>query len=315
MEGTRRTAIIIGGPTASGKSALALAVAETVGGTVINADAMQVYDAVPILTNLPGHSDQARAPHRLFGVMPPSEACSAGRWRARAAEACAEAWSAGRVPVVVGGTGLYLRALTEGLAPVPDVPQPVRDATRALYRDIGAAALHARLLVRDPDMAARLRPSDSQRLMRAWEVLEATGRSLRHWQEAPREGRIDAAWLKILVAPPRGDLYAACDARFLTMVEKGALDEVRVLLARGLDPALPAMKILGVRELASHLAGALTLAEATAKAQTATRNYAKRQFTWFRHQWSPDYTLAAQFSESFWSEICTKIREFLLTEG
>ncbi len=315
MRDPRHRVVIIGGPTASGKSALALNIAETFAGTVINADSMQVYDGLPILTNRPGAADEARAPHRLFAIMPPSEACSAGQWRARAIDACAEAWSAGRLPVVVGGTGLYLRLLLEGIAPIPDVPAGVRESTRALARAIGAAELHRRLAARDPAMAARLRPSDSQRLMRAWEVLEATGRSLAEWQQAPREGGLDAPRLAILVAPPRDHLYAACDTRFAVMVRRGALDEVRALLALGLDPDLPAMKTLGVRELAGHLRGALTLDEAMAKARTATRNYAKRQYTWFRHQWSPDMTLDAQFSESIWPEICTKIRDFLLTGG
>ncbi len=315
MTASKRKLIVIGGPTASGKSALALAVAEQFGGTVINADSMQVYDGLAILTNRPDAADEARAPHRLFGEIPPEEACSAGHWRAMAVAACDEAWTANRIPVVVGGTGLYLRALIDGIAPIPDVPQPVREATRALGREIGAPALHAKLAARDAAMAAKLRPSDSQRVMRAWEVLEATGRSLLDWQSAPREGAIDAAAHSIFVAPPRAALYAACDTRFATMIERGALDEVRALLARRLDPDLPAMKSLGVPELAAHLAGTLSLSEAIAQAQAATRHYAKRQFTWFRHQWSPDQTLVAQFSESLGNEIFMKIREFLLTGG
>ncbi len=315
MKDRDRKLIVIGGPTASGKSALALAVAERFDGIVVNADSMQVYDGLAILTNRPDAEEQARAPHRLFGVVPPEEACSAGRWQAMAAAACAEAWRAGRMPVVVGGTGLYLRALIDGIAPVPDVPDDVRSAARALCREIGAPALHAKLAARDPAMAAKLRPSDSQRLMRAWEVLEATGRSLSDWQNAPREGGIDAVHHAIFVAPPRAALYAACDTRFTAMIERGALDEVRSLLARHLDPDLPVMKSLGVRELAAHLAGALTLPEAITQAQTVTRHYAKRQFTWFRHQWSPDQILSAQFSESLSNEIFTKIREFLLTGG
>ena len=315
MNESPRKLIAIGGPTASGKSSLALEIAERFNGTVINADSMQVYDGLTILTNRPDAGEQARAPHRLFGIVPPEESCSAGRWRAMAAAACEEAWDMGRIPVVVGGTGLYLRTLIDGIAPVPDVPQAVRDAARALQKEIGTPALHEQLAVRDPAMAAALRPSDSQRVVRAWEVLEATGRSLRDWQSAPREGALDAMPFSILVAPPRPALYAACDARFTTMIDRGALDEVRELLARHLDPALPAMKSLGVPELAAHLAGILSLPEAAAKAQTATRQYAKRQFTWFRHQWSPDLTLNAQLSESLGNEIFTKIREFLLTGG
>lgn len=310
-----RKLIVVGGPTGSGKSALALAVAERFGGTVVNADSMQVYDGLRILTNRPSAEDEARVPHRLFGAIPPGEACSAGRWQRLAVEACEQAWAEGRVPIVVGGTGFYIKALVEGIAPVPDIPPEIREATRELCRTIGAPVLHARLAERDPAMAARLRPSDRQRLMRAWEVLEATGRSLRDWQAAPREGAIEAQHISTMVAPPRDLLYAACDARFAAMIERGALDEVRVLLALHLDPELPAMKVLGVPELAAHLAGTLTLPQAVARAQAATRQYAKRQFTWFAHQWSADVKLDAQFSESHGNEIFTKIREFLLTEA
>lgn len=310
-----RRLIVIGGPTGSGKSALAVAVAERFGGTIVNANSMQVYDGLRILTNRPSAEEEARVPHRLFGAIPPSEACSAGRWQRLAVDACAEAWAAGRVPIVAGGTGLYIKALTDGIAPMPDIPAAIREATRALCRAVGAPALHAQLAARDPAMAARLRPSDSQRLMRAWEVLEATGRSLLDWQAGPREGAVAAQQFSILVEPPRDALYAACDARFAAMMERGALDEVRALLALRLDADVPAMKVLGVPELAAHLAGALPLAEAVTRAQAATRQYAKRQFTWFRHQWSPDHKIAAQFSESHDNEIFTKIREFLLTEA
>ncbi|HEY1723458.1 MAG TPA: tRNA (adenosine(37)-N6)-dimethylallyltransferase MiaA [Magnetospirillaceae bacterium] len=310
-----RKLIVIGGPTASGKSALAVSIAERFAGTVINADSMQVYDGLSILTNRPGAEDEKRAPHRLFGIIPPEEACSAGRWQTLAVAACAEAWTANRIPVVVGGTGLYLRTLIDGIAPIPDVPQPVREATRALCREIGVPAFHQKLAARDPAIAAKLRPSDSQRLMRAWEVLEATGRSLLDWQAAPREGGLAVPHFSIFVAPPRAALYAACDARFTTMIDRGALDEVRALVARNLNTDLPVMKSLGVPELAAHLAGTLSLTDAITQAQAATRQYAKRQFTWFRHQWSPDEIVNAQFSESLGNEIFTKIREFLLTGG
>jgi len=309
----QRDLIMVGGPTASGKSALALAIAREFEGTVINADAMQVYSGLAILTNRPGAEDEAAAPHRLFGILPPGETCSAGRWRALALDACTESWRAGRLPVVVGGTGLYLRALASGLAPVPPVPASVRAASRVLLAELGVAALHARLAERDPAMAARLRPSDSQRVVRAWEVIEATGRSLAEWQKEPSPDAAELRAFRILVSPPRAELYSACDARFLAMIERGALDEVRGLMALGLDPALPAMKALGVRELAAHLAGKLSLGDAVVQAQAATRRYAKRQTTWFRHQWLPNWTLFAQFSERHRNEIFTKIRESLLT--
>ena len=308
-----RRLILVGGPTGSGKSALALALAEQFGGAVVNADAMQIYDGLAILSNQPSAAEKARVPHVLFGTLAPSETCSAGRWRKLAIDACETIWKSGRIPIVAGGTGLYIRALTQGLSPIPDVPADVREAARGLLAQLGPTALHRRLIARDPAMGARLRPSDSQRVVRAWEVLEATGRSLAEWQEAAPEGGIDARIFGIAAMPPRAALYAACDARFAAMVQRGAIDEVRALIALGLDPSLPAMKMLGVPELAAHLAGELPLDAAIVRAQTATRHYAKRQYTWFRHQWTPDITLDAQFSESHSNEIFSKIRESLLT--
>ncbi|MFZ0844424.1 MAG: tRNA (adenosine(37)-N6)-dimethylallyltransferase MiaA [Pseudolabrys sp.] len=308
-----RSLIIVGGPTGSGKSALALDLAAQFSGTVINADSMQVYAGLPILTSCPSVADEQIAPHRLFGILPPSESCSAGRWQSLARQACAEAWGANRIPIVVGGTGLYLRALTEGLSPIPPVPDQVRETARALLDEFGAPSLHAKLAARDPAMGAKLRPSDSQRIVRAWEVLEATGRSLADWQRETPEGGVEANRFAIFIAPPRAELYAACDARFVSMIGRGALDEVRALLALRLDPKSPAMKILGVPELASHLFGAMSLADAIVQAQAATRQYAKRQFTWFRHQYAHEHVLNAQYSERYRNDIFTKIREILLT--
>ncbi|CAA7620784.1 tRNA (adenosine(37)-N6)-dimethylallyltransferase MiaA [Magnetospirillum sp. SS-4] len=307
------SALVIAGPTASGKSGLALRLAHEFGGVVINADSMQVYTGLPILTAQPSMEDQARAPHRLYGVLPPSETCSAERWRDMAAAEMRAAWEAGRLPVVVGGTGLYIRSLMEGLSPVPDIPEPVRAATRQRLAEIGNRAFHALLAERDPEMAARLAPGDSQRMARAWEVLEATDRSLARWQDEPRIGGVAARWHVIALLPPRERLYAACDGRFQAMVETGALDEVRAVAALGLDPALPVLKALGFRELAAHLAGELDLATAIALARQATRNYAKRQTTWLRHQLMASETISAQFSESLMAAIFLKIRRFLLT--
>ncbi len=309
----KRALIAVGGPTGSGKSALALRVAKEFGGNVINADAMQVYEGLAILTNRPSPEDEARLPHRLYGFLSPTEACSAGRWRELARAECDTAWEAGRLPILVGGTGLYIRALLGGLAPIPPIPEAVRARTRESFRELGNSEFHARLAARDPEMGARLHPGDSQRLMRAWEVIEATGISLARWQARRDEGGIGARAFGILAAPPMPALYAACDARFRVMVERGAIGEVRALLARKLDPALPAMKALGVRELARHIEGEIGLEEAVALAQRSTRNYAKRQATWFRHQWTPDLTVPAQFSESFSNDIFTKIRQYLLT--
>ena len=279
--------IVIGGPTASGKSGLALAIAERLDGVVINGDAIQVYRDLRLLTARPSEADERRVPHRLYGIFEAAETCSAGRWQTLALAEIAAAKAAGKRAVVVGGTGLYLRALVEGIAPIPDVPAEIRARTRARFGEIGTVAFHAELAARDPLMAARLAPADGQRLMRAWEVLEATGRSLAQWQADP----VTAPALNftmITVMPPRADIYAACDARLADMVSGGVLDELAALLKRAeteqLDPSLPVLKAVGFAELASHLTGRVSLDAALAAAQQQTRRYAKRQMTWFRHQ-------------------------------
>ena len=313
--------VVVAGPTASGKSALALELGEAFGGVIINADAMQVYRELEILTARPDAAALARVPHRLYGVLPGAAACSAGRWREMALAEVAAALAAGRLPIVVGGTGLYLRALARGLAPLPPVPAALRRAARQRHRELGGAAFHAALAARDPVTAARLDPGDSQRLIRAWEVLEATGRPLAAWQAEDPGAGPPYRFLCVALRPPREALYAACDRRFLAMIEAGALEEVRALLALGLDPALPVMKALGVADLAAHLNAALPLESAVARARQATRRYAKRQMTWLRTQLPRDYSgnqislraFEAQFSESLKQEIFTIIREYLLT--
>ena len=312
--------VIVTGPTAGGKSGLALELAEAFDGVVINADSMQVYRDLEILTARPGAGALARAPHRLYGALPGHERCSAGRWRALALAEIAAARAAGKLPLVVGGTGLYLSALIEGLAQVPEVPAAAQEAAEARHRELGGPGLHAELAARDPAMAARLEPGDSQRLIRAWGVLEATGRSLAAWQAAGVAAggdNVAGRFLRLVRLPPRAALYAACDARFLAMVARGALDEVRRLRERGLDPRLPVMRALGVRELGQHLDGALSLDAAVARAQQATRNYAKRQMTWLRTQAPPESVrtviLDEQYSKRIDPEIFTNIRRFLLT--
>jgi tRNA dimethylallyltransferase len=305
--------LVIAGPTASGKSALASALAGEFGGTIINADSMQVYRGVPILTAQPSQAEQDRLPHRLYGVMEPGDVCSAGIWRTMAAEACESAWAEGRLPVVAGGTGLYIRSLVDGLSPVPDIPDEVREESRALFAELGNDRFHERLSERDPVMAARLDPGNSQRLVRAWEVLAATGRSLADWQADPREGGLDAQSVTLLISPPREVLHAKCDRRLEIMLEQGALAEVEALMALGLDPALPAMKALGVAEFSAHLRGEADLASALALAQQSTRRYAKRQGTWFRHQLIPQMTISEQLSESLMEKIYAFIRSSLLT--
>ncbi len=279
------TVPVLCGPTASGKSGLALSLAQRLGGVVINADSMQVYRELSVLTARPGASALEAVPHRLYGGLTAAEGCSAARWRDLALAAILDAQSAGRVPLVVGGTGLYLRALMVGLAEIPDIPAEVRAAARARLDTLGCAGLHAELAARDPLTAARLRPSDSQRLIRAWEVLEATGRSLAEWQRATPERPPDGlAFAVIVLDPCRSALYQACDGRFQAMMAAGALDEVRTLEALELPFGAPVHKALGVPEVRRYLAGELALDEAIAQAQRATRNYAKRQVTWFRHQ-------------------------------
>ena len=289
LDRLRRTGpvVIVTGPTASGKSDLAMRLAETFDGVVINADSMQVYRELAILTARPDLTAMRRISHRLYGVLPGAERCSAGRWRVMALAEIAAAHADGKLPIVAGGTGLYLRALVEGLSPAPEVPEATRAEARALHRKLGGEKFHALLATRDPAMAARLHPGDTQLLLRAWEVMAASGRSLADWQALGQEaGGVDSVETQALSAfwlirqPLRRDLYAACDARFLAMIQAGALDEVRALNAHCLDPDLPIMKALGVRELSAHLSGDLSLEGAVAKAQQATRNYAKRQMTW-----------------------------------
>ena len=302
-------AILIAGPTASGKSAAALVLAEHLRGTVINADSMQVYRELVILTARPTEAETSRVPHRLYGIVPAREAYSVGRWLDDAARAIGEAEGEGRVPILVGGTGLYFKALVEGLAPVPDVPPEIRKAWRERAEKVGAEGLYRELEARDPVMAARLRPSDKQRLLRALEVIDATSVSLSEWQGGNTAPVLAPdSVLKLVIAPEREALYAAIDARFAAMVEAGAIEEVRALLALGLDLSLPAMRAQGVRELASYLSGRSSLEEAITKAKTETRRYAKRQMTWLRRfmkdwEWFPDAGAAADASPILMSNI------------
>lgn len=279
--------IVVAGPTASGKSGLALRLAERLDGTIVNADAIQVYRDLRVLTARPGKDEEARVPHRLYGHLDAAERCSAADWARAALAEIAAIRAAGRQPIVVGGTGLYLRTLTEGIAPVPDIPDEVRTRARARHAEVGGVAFHNALARRDPEMAERLHPGDSQRVIRAWEVIEATGRSLADWQREPVSPP-DIAFRLAVLLPPREELYATCDSRLIDMVAGGALDEVRALHARAraeaLDPALPIFKAVGYPQLASHIEGGQPLDAAVAGAQQHTRNYAKRQYTWLRHQ-------------------------------
>jgi tRNA dimethylallyltransferase len=305
--------IVIAGPTASGKSALALALADALGGAIINADSLQCYRYLRILTARPDEAAERRVPHRLYGFLDASERGSAAYWRALALDEIAAATSAGRLAILVGGTGLYLRTLAEGLAPIPEIPQVFREEAIELYRELGGVAFRARLAQLDPAAARRLSSGDKQRLIRAFEVVRATGVPIGDWQQQPHPELAHHRVGTILLAPPRDRLYAACDARFARMMQAGALDEAARIYARGLDPDLPAMKALGLPELLSHLRGEISLGAAVTAAQRATRRYAKRQMTWFRHQTTPDLILDAQFSESLLRYSRHFIEEFLLT--
>ena len=306
--------LLIAGPTASGKSGLALKLAQELNGAVINADSMQVYKDLRILTARPSEDDEARVPHKLYGYRDGAEACTAAAWAEDAAREIKAAWEAGKTPIVVGGTGLYIKTLMVGIAAIPDIPADVRQTARRLRLEQGNAALYDSLKEKDSEGAARIKPKDRQRVLRAWEVVEATGTPLHVWQDKPPQPLLPGArFFSVLLQPPREDLYAACDGRFEAMLEAGALAEVEALIKRDLDPALPVMKALGVPHLTAFLAGDITREEAVTKAQQHTRNYAKRQTTWFKNQFHASETLLVKYSESIFHEIFPKIRQFLLT--
>jgi len=274
-------AVLIAGPTASGKSRLALELAHELNGIVINCDSMQVYSELRLLSARPSAQDESRVAHRLYGHVSARERYSAGRYRDDAAQALADAQARERIPIFVGGTGLYFSVLLDGLSPIPQVPNDLRARTRERFKQLGAENFFADLAARDPETAAQLRASDTHRVLRAMDVLEATGRPLSAWQKfagTPVLGKLRLA--TFVLAPPREVLYERIDKRFETMVAEGGLDEARALT--DLDPTLPAAKALGLPQLFAHLASQMTLPEATAQAQRETRNYAKRQLTWFR---------------------------------
>jgi len=305
--------LIVCGPTASGKSALALDIAVAFGGTIINADSMQIYRELPILTARPSPADEAKAPHRLYGIASIADTFSAGRWQPLAAMEIEAACAANTLPIVCGGTGLYLRALMEGLSPMPEIPADVRAQVRQRMAAEGSVHCHQLLANCDPAAAARLAPGDTQRIARALEVFEATGKPLSAWQAEPPIGP-DSRWRfsTILIAPPRAEVNAAIDRRFDAMIGAGALEEVRAV--DELDGELPALKALGVPDLRRHLAGEISLEAAAERSKTATRQFAKRQMTWFKNQIVADKTISAQYMESFREKIFSFIRNYVLTD-
>lgn len=283
-----KNAILIAGPTASGKSALALELAERLGGTIVNADSMQVYSVLNLLTARPRDADLERAPHLLYGHVHPATAYSTGAWLRDVARVAPQ--FSGRPAIFTGGTGLYFRALAEGLSEMPDISGDVRQHWRNLLAEEGPRRLHAMLAEKDPEGAAALRPGDGQRVVRALEVLDASGRTIRAWQAERGRPLVDGATARLLVVEPdRAELVRRIEQRFDRMVEEGVLDEVREFAALRLEPSLPATKAIGLRELEAALDGRIGLEEAISRAKAATRRYAKRQATWFRHQLGPEW--------------------------
>jgi tRNA dimethylallyltransferase len=272
---------LIAGPTASGKSALALALAERTGGVIVNADSAQVYRDLPLLSAAPSEDDRERAEHRLYGYLDGATACSAADWAARAKAEIADIQASGRLPILVGGTGMYIRTLLDGIAPVPSIDPEVRKQVR----EAPVEENRARLEELDPEAAATLNAQDTTRIARALEVVLSTGKPLAEWQKR-REGGIGGQvdLRPIVLLPTRDWLYARCDDRFAAMIQKGAIEEVKALLERNLDPDLPVMRAIGVAEISAYLTRELTLDQAVAAGQQATRRYAKRQYTWLAHQ-------------------------------
>jgi tRNA dimethylallyltransferase len=309
----KNLAIAVAGPTCSGKSALALELADKLGGTVINADAMQVYRDLRIVTARPSPEEEARVPHALYGVRPAAQTSTVAWWRGAAITAMHTAQAEGRLPILCGGTGLYLASLTQGLAAIPEPGEAARHEARAMLDELGPPGLHARLAQVDPHTAAHLRPSDSQRLARAWEVWRGTGRGIADWQSA-QLAPADFPWTirAIILDPPRDALRGAIARRFTAMLEHGAITEVESLLAQNLPSALPAMRAHGVPELSAYLRGDITLEEAGRRTCLVTGQYTKRQATWFRHRHiaAPDAThrFLARFESS------TQFLESKLTE-
>ena len=303
--------VVVAGPTASGKSGFALRLAEICGGVVINADSMQVYADLPVLTAIPDAEDRAVAPHAGYAVLDGGTRCSVARWLALTCDAVAAARKVGQVPILTGGTGMYIRAALEGIAPLPEIDPSLRAEVVARHQRLGGAAFRRLLAEHDPDLAARLEDGDSQRLIRGMEVVLATGEPLSILQKMPPQGAIEGARLTLLVDPPRPLLYGRIDARFPMMLDAGALEEAARYLARELDPTLPLMKAVGLAPVAALLRGEISRDEAIETATRDTRRFAKRQVTWFRHQFTPDAIWdgddPAQHSKRFFEENLSKI--------
>jgi tRNA dimethylallyltransferase len=311
----QKPVIVIGGPTASGKSATALALAGQFGGEIVNADSMQIYEDLPIITARPDSADCESAPHHLYGVLGIGDRCSAGQWRGRALDAIRDIQGRGGVPIVIGGTGLYLKALMTGLHDLPAVPAEVRDGLNQRLEEEGPQVLHAELLSADPATADGLNPADGQRIVRALEIYMHTGRGLRSWQAEEMEAApADLQFCPLALLPPREDLYAIANDRFDAMLDRGAVEEVASLLDRSPAEDFPLLKAVGVPPIRAHLAGEIDRERLKELGKRDTRRYAKRQMTWFRRQFIPQMTIETKHSEINQDEIFSEIRKFLLTD-
>jgi tRNA dimethylallyltransferase len=285
MTQTHLPIAVLAGPTASGKSALALDIAQMLPTVIINCDSQQIYREIPIITAQPSTAEQAQVPHRLYGCISVAEHCSVAKWAALAKQEIADAHAAGKLPLLVGGTGMYIQAVIHGLSPIPEISMDTRTRVRARFEQLGNEAFYQELTACDPMMAAKLNVGDSQRIMRAMEVIEQSGVSLAHWQSVTPKSDYQPGQVQVFfLSPDRDKTYANCEKRFLGMLEKGVVEEVKALDAMHLDEALPAMKAHGVPEIRAYLKGQMTLEQASAQAILNTRHYIKRQWTWFRNQ-------------------------------
>ncbi len=299
--------LIIAGPTASGKSAMAIDIARKLDGVIINADSMQIYRDLSVLTARPSEHDMRIVPHRLYGVIDGATNFSVGKWLELVHQAVQAAWQKDQMPILVGGTGMYLNAAVEGISPIPDIPEQVRKQVILQHKRLGAERFHALLADCDSEIAARLFPTDTQRVLRAMEVFSHTGIALSEWQKKPRLSMIQAEPITMLHLPPRQDIYDRIERRVDHMIVAGALDEVARLLTRKLDPDLPVMKALGVKSLSEAQAGRISDADAISLIKRDTRRYAKRQMTWLRNNFISKIENNELYSESLFEKIFSKI--------
>ena len=311
----QKPVIVIGGPTASGKSAMALPLAREFDGEIVNADSMQIYEDLPLVTARPDPLETALAPHHLYGVLSMQQRCSAGEWRDLALEAIRDVQSRHHIPIVVGGTGLYLKALMSGLHDMPVVPADIRDGLNRRLEKEGAPALHAELASVDPETAGGLNQGDAQRIVRALEIFNHTGRGLRSWQAGELDDApADLRFSTLTLLPPREHLYAAANDRFDGMLDNGAVEEVAALMDRSPAKDFPLLKAVGVPPIRAYLGDEIDRERMKELGKRDTRRYAKRQMTWFRRQFVPEMVVETKYSEIKWDKIFSEIRNFLLTD-